>query len=285
MKREPLVYIILVNWNGRAVTLECLESLKKLNYPHHCTVVVDNASSDGSVNAIRAGFPKVIVLEMTENLRFAGGNNAGIRYALENSADMILLLNNDTTVAPDFLSHLVARMQAGSNIGMAAPKIYYERDPKRIWFAGGRISMWTGTMKHTGIREEDHGQYDDAKEVDYATGCCVLTTREVVEKAGVLDESFFIYGEDADWSMRVRRAGYSIMYEPKAVIWHKVSVSSGGHLSGYKMRNKFISNFRFFARYASWYHWLVFPWMNVVVNGIAAVKYVLSASRAQKNAP
>lgn len=273
---EPLVFIILVNWNGKAVTLECLESLKKLSYPRHKTIVVDNASSDGSVGAIKSGFPGVILLEMKENLRFAGGNNAGIRHALQNGAEMVLLLNNDTTVAPDFLTHLVHRLQTSPAIGMVAPKIYYESDPRRIWFAGGRISMWTGTMEHTGIREEDKGQFNDVKEIDYASGCCVLTTREVIEKVGVLDESFFIYGEDADWSMRVRSARYKIIYEPGSVVWHKVSVSTGGHLSLYKLKNKFISNFRFFARYASWYHWLVFPWMNVVVNGIVAVRYLAS---------
>ncbi|HCV44267.1 MAG TPA: glycosyltransferase family 2 protein [Bacteroidetes bacterium] len=274
---QPLVYIIIVNWNGKDITLDCLGSLSRLSYRNTKVVVVDNASSDGSVEEIGKRFPTVVLLEMRENLRFAGGTNAGIRYGLDHGAEMFLLLNNDTTVDPEFLSAMVERLGSSSDVGMVAPKIYYHGDPNRIWFAGGSISMWTGTMKHNGIREDDTGQFDTAREIEYTTGCCILVKREVVEKVGVLDESFSMYTEDADWSMRVRRAGYAILFEPKAKIWHKLSVSSGGHLSWYKMKNKFISNLRFFSRYAAWYHWLVFPWANILVNGYAAAKYLLSA--------
>jgi GT2 family glycosyltransferase len=272
---EPLVYIILVNWNGKAVTLDCLDSLATISYRNFKVLVVDNASNDGSVQAIKAHHPEAVVLEQRENLRFAGGNNVGMKYALEQEAEFLCFLNNDTTVDRDFLNHLVARMQSDKMIGMASPKIYYHDDPNRIWFAGGEMSMWTGTMKHTGIREIDRGQHDASREIDYATGCCILTTREVVEKAGMLDASYFMYAEDADWSMRVRRAGYRIVYEPKAKVWHKLSVASGGHLSFFKMKNKYISNMRFFFRYASLAQKLVFPWLTVAVNGWAAIRYVL----------
>ena len=276
---EPLVFIILVNWNGKKVTLECLESLAKISYRNSRIVVVDNASSDGSVGAIQEQHPEVILLEQQRNLRFAGGNNAGMRYALDHGADQVCLLNNDTTVDSEFLTHLVSRIQSDKKIGIATPKIYYHDEPNRIWFAGASISMWTGTMKHIGIREEDHGQYDESKEIDYATGCCILTRREVIEKVGGLDESFFMYTEDADWCMRVRRAGYSVVYEPRAKVWHKLSVASGGHLSSFKMKNKLISNYRFFRRYATFPQMLVYPWLNVVVNGWAAMKYFFTVKR------
>ena len=279
MTAEPLVFIVIVNWNGREITLDCLRSLQGITYPNTKTIVVDNASSDGSVEAIRAEFPDVAILGMTKNLRFAGGNNAGIAYSLNQGADMVLLLNNDTTVHPEFLGRMVARLLSAPDVGMVAPKIYYHDDPRRIWFAGGELSMWTGTMKHTGIREVDNGQHDASKEIDYTTGCCILTTREVVDKAGVLDEAFFMYTEDADWSMRVRRAGYTILYEPKALIWHKLSVTSGGHLSFFKMKNKFMSNLRFFFRYATLAQKFVFPWMNLLVNGWATGKYLLTMRR------
>jgi GT2 family glycosyltransferase len=272
---EPLVFIILVNWNGKIVILDCLDSLATISYNNFRIVVVDNASSDGSAQAIREQHSDVVLLEQKENLRFAGGNNIGMHYALDHNAELICLLNNDTIVDKDFLTQLVARIGSDKNIGIVAPKIYYHDEPNRIWFAGGEISMWTGTMKHAGIREVDRGQHETSKVVDYATGCCILTKREVVEKVGMLDESFFIYAEDADWCMRVRRAGYSIVYEPRARVWHKLSVTSGGHLSFFKMKNKFISNMRFFFRYASLPQKLVFPWMNVVVNGRAAVKYFI----------
>jgi GT2 family glycosyltransferase len=242
------------------------------------TVVIDNGSVDGSVESIRTQFPSVTVLEVNANLRFAGGTNAGIRYGLEHGAELFLLLNNDTTVDAGFLSAMVDRMTSSPFIGMVAPKIYYYSDPNRIWFAGGALSMWTGTMRHIGIREIDRGQHAAPHEIQYATGCCILTRREVVEKIGLLDELFSMYTEDADWSMRVWRAGYTIIYEPRAKVWHKLSVSAGGHLSMFKMSHKFRSNLRFFARYASWYHWFVFPWANILVNGYAAIRY-LSAAR------
>jgi GT2 family glycosyltransferase len=269
----PPVTVILVNWNGREVTLDCLASLRRATYPALRVLLVDNASTDGSVQEVRSRFPEVEVLEMEANLRFAGGNNAGMRHALESAAEYLVLLNNDTVVDPGFLEPLVARMASDPGTGMVAPKIFYHATPEVIWFAGGAISMWTGTMRHIGIREVDRGQHDRPGDIEYATGCCVMVRSSVVRRVGMLDESFFIYGEDADWSMRVRRAGYSVLYEPASKVWHKISVSSGGHLSAFKLRNKFLSNFRFFVRHASWYHWLVFPWMNIVVNGAAALKY------------
>jgi GT2 family glycosyltransferase len=283
MKPQPRVAVIVVNWNGRDITLECLHSLSALSYPHADLIVVDNASSDGSAEAIRAHYPNVILLAMPENLRFAGGNNAGIREALARGTDMVLLLNNDTVVDPDFLTHLVARMGADPAYGMVAPKILYYDQPDRIWFAGGAISMWTGTMKHIGIRETDRGQYDTVREIGYASGCCILVRTDVIRKIGPLDESYHMYTEDADWSMRARRAGYALVFEPAARVWHKLSVSAGGHLSWYKLKNKFISNLRFFWRYAAWYQRLVFPWLSVITNILAATRYVLSSRFPNQN--
>ncbi len=270
-----MVAIVVVNWNGKKVTLECLASLQQLTTPDVRIVLVDNGSSDGSAEAIRETFPGVDVLALASNRRFAGGNNAGIAHALAMGADHVMLLNNDTVVAPDVVARLLDRFTQDPRCGMAAPKIFYADPPDRLWFAGGEISFWTGTMRHTGIREADHGQYDTPREIGYATGCCILTSREVIQRAGVLDESFFMYTEDADWSMRVRAAGYRILYEPRARVWHKLSVSAGGHLSLFKLRNKALSNLRFFARYARWYHWLTFPWLNVLVNGWAGIRYLL----------
>ena len=281
MKPQPRVAVILVNWNGRDITLECLHSLSASSYSHTNLIVVDNASSDGSAEAIRSRYPDVTLLSMPENLRFAGGNNAGMREALARGADMVLLLNNDTVVDAECLTHLVARMQADPAYGMVAPKILYFDQPDRIWFAGGEISMWTGTMRHIGIREVDLGQHDMVREIGYASGCCILVRADVIRKIGMLDESYHMYTEDADWSMRVRRAGYAIVYEPAAKVWHKLSVTAGGHLSWYKLKNKFISNMRFFWRYGSWTQRLVFPWLSVMVNILAAVRYLFTRRAVQ----
>lgn len=279
MANKPLVAIVLLNWNGEAVTLECLKSLRKISYKRNHIILVDNGSTDGSVPAIRKAFRTVEILEMGKNLGFARGANVGMRRALQRGADLLMLLNNDTVVDPQFVDFMVDTLLSDPSIGMVSPKIYYYAEPNRIWFAGGTMSMWSGTLRHVGIREYDTGQYDTVREIPNACGCCLLARRTVVEKIGLLDESFYLYTEDADWVMRARRAGYRVFYEPRAKVWHKVSVDSGGHLSWHKNKNKFLSNFRFFARYASWYHWLVFPWLNIPANGSAAVRYFLQTRR------
>jgi len=267
-------YVVVLNWNGLADTRACLASLAPACDDATVVLVVDNGSRDGSPAAIRREFPRVRVLETGANLLFAGGNNAGIRAALDGGADEIMLLNNDTTVEAGFLAALSARLRTWPGAGIVAPKILYHAAPERIWYAGGEISCWTGTMRHRGIRERDDGRFDAPGETAYASGCCFLVKREVVERIGMLDGAYHMYTEDADFCMRARRAGYRVVYEPGARVLHRVSVSAGGHLSAFKLRNKLVSNFRFFARYAAWYQWPVFPWMSVAVNAAAACRYL-----------
>lgn len=271
----PLVYIIVLSWNGRNDTIECLKSLQQLTYPNALILLVDNASTDGTVAAVRSAFPRVEILVNEKNIRFAGGNNVGIHHALRQGAKYVLLLNNDTVVDPDFLNYLVHGAEQDTAIGMAGPKIYYYREPRLraempassnfgvqarlIWSAGGTIEWWKGWISHVGIREYDRGQYDTIREVDYLTACCVLVKREVIERVGMLDERYFIYGEDADWCVRARRAGYKLLYIPSSVLWHKISVSAGGHLSWFKNWNKLKSQLRLMVRYAKPYHWLTIP--------------------------
>ncbi len=276
---RPFVWIIIVNWNGREVTLDCLDSLRRITYGNRHVLIVDNGSNDGSIPAIRERFPEIEILPLGENRRFAGGTNAGIKVALARGADLVLLLNNDTTVEPGFLDPMVERIGGAPAIGIVAPKILYYDAPDLLWYAGGTISFWKGMMKHEGIRERDTGQRDVAGETDYASGCCFLARKELVETIGLLDESYFMYTEDADWCMRAHRAAYRIVYEPRAKIWHRLSVSTGGHLSRYKLMNKARGNAAFFIRYARWYHWLTLPWMTILSNGAAAIHYLLRTRR------
>jgi GT2 family glycosyltransferase len=270
---EPVVYIIILSWNGKEDTLSCLRSIMGLRYPNFTVVMVDNASSDGTVESVKENFTTVKIIANSENLRFAGGNNVGIEYALQNKADYILLLNNDTIVDPDFLDRLIEVAASDKRIGIAGPKIYYYQDRKRIWFAGGKVEYWKGWVSHIGIRELDHGQYDAVRRVDYITGCCMLVRREVIERVGKLDEKFFIYGEDADLCLRASRAGYELVYAPSSMIWHKVSASSGGNLSWFKNWNKLKSQLRLMARYAKWYNWMTIPFglaFNVLMSLLKA---------------
>jgi len=270
---NPLVYIIVLTWNGKADTLECLGSLKQLAYPNYRVLVVDNASVDGTAEEVRSQFPNVEMIVNKENFRFAGGNNVGIEYTLSKNADYILLLNNDTIIDPNFVAELVTTAESDTQIGMVGPKMYYYNDPNRIWYAGGKIEWWKGWLSHYGVRELDRDQYKLTKETDFISGCCILVKRKVMEKVGMLDPTYYIYGEDVDWCIRAFRAGYRLMFEPKARIWHKLSVSTGGHLSWFKNWNKLKSQLRIMARYAKWYLWITIPFgiiFGIVKNYIKA---------------
>ena len=258
------IAIIVLNWNGRDLTLDCLRTLDAVATPRVRIIVVDNASTDGSAGAVREQFPRVTLIENVETLGFAAGNNVWIRRALDDGADFILLLNNDTVVAPDFAEHLLKAMLAAPDIGITAPKIYYAEPKNQIWFAGGEISMWRGSARHTGIRETDRGQYDRERDIDYATGCAFLVRRAVFEKIGGLDPGYRAYFEDADFCVRARRAGYRIRYIPPARVWHRISASTGGQLSRRKASRKLASARRFFGRYARPYHWLTIPFFFVL---------------------
>lgn len=275
----PPVWIIVVNWNQQQLTLECLASLRAAADPACRVLLVDNGSTDGSAAAVRREFPEVEVLETGVNLLYAGGNNAGIVRALAEGAQLIVLLNNDTVVDPGCMRHLRSRMEADPRCGIAGPKIYYAGARDRIWYAGGEMSFWKGELWHRGIRESDHGQYDVPGKTGYVTGCCLMIRREALERAGMLDESFRMYGEDADLCMRVRRAGFDIQYEPAARVWHKISVSSGGHLTWSKQRRKAVSMARFFIRYAAWYQLPVMLFLAPLAHAAAAIRYLLTARR------
>ncbi len=256
----PKVVAVVLTWNGRDLTLDCLRSLEAIATPNVRVMVVDNASSDGTVDAVRARYgDRVDVMVNPSNLGFAAGNNAGIRRSLDDGARFVLLLNNDTTVAPDFIDELLVAMQESNTIGIAAPKIYYSMPANRIWYAGGEISLWKGTARHLGIREIDSGQHDRPRDVGYASGCALFARREVFERVGLLDESYRAYFEDADLCMRAARASFRIRYVPSAKVWHRISASTGGQVARAKIRRKLESSWRFFRTYAEPYHWLTIP--------------------------
>lgn len=287
--KKPLVWIIVVNWNGKADTLACLASLRKISYPLRHILVVDNASADGSVEAIRAQFPEVEVLVNERNERFARANNQGMQKALAAGADLVLLLNNDTEVAPDFLDHLVSAAASRPEVGMVAPKIYYHHDQQLIWFAGGRINLWTGHVSHRGLRQHDFPpKYDLPEAVDFLTGCAILAKRECLEMVkihideGYLDEGYFMYIEDVDLCWRARKAGFVCLYQPAAKIWHKVSASTSGQ---FKVYHKVRSNFQFFKTYAKWYHWPTIV-IGVLVGAVAEIirQFIHNPSQALSTA-
>ncbi len=241
---EPLVYIILVNYNGIEDTIECIESIHKISYENYRIVVVDNHSNDALIieNSL-CSYQDIKVIIADENLGFSYGNNIGIKFAIENNADYYLLLNNDTVVDSEFLSKLVVAAQQYKDVGIFTGKIKYYDDRDRIWFAGGSIDPSSGQCNHFGYNMKDieFGE-TEVKEISFATGCLMLLSNEAINKAGMLDENFFMYCEDLAYSMVINKHNLKIYYNPDAVIYHKVSASVGklSKLSQYYMvRNQF----------------------------------------------
>ncbi len=222
----PKAAIVILNWNGKEDTIECLESVTKVDYPLFEIVVVDNGSTDGSTQAIRGLFPDVTLIVNEENLGYAGGNNIGIRYALAEGFDYVCLLNNDTIVDPNFLGFLVDAAEADPKVGMVGPTICYFDKPNTIWSAGGRIDWSRGLPSLRGLDEVDKGQYREVAKVDYVTGCAMLVKLAMAENIGLLDSRFFTYFEEVEWCVRATRSGFKILHVPAAKVWHKISVDA-----------------------------------------------------------
>ncbi|CAH1386235.1 glycosyltransferase family 2 protein [Candidatus Nitrotoga sp. M5] len=226
---KPLVSIIILNWNGWKDTLECLRSVQKINYPNFRILVVDNGSSDESVTQIRHAFPDVELLETGKNLGYAGGNNAGIAHALSEQPAFILLLNNDTIVDPDILTAFVDAASSCPATGIFGAKSYYYSKPDIIWTLGGKWDSSTSEIMFI-----CQGEHDSAVscvppfEVEYVIGCALFCRVDMIQKIGMMEESFFLNFEEMDWCYQARTAGYSSYAVPDAKLWHKVSVSFGG---------------------------------------------------------
>lgn len=258
---SPRVAIIVLTYNGLADTLACLASLEGLDYPRerYRTVVVDNASQDGTPAAVREAYPQVVVIENDANLGFAAGNNVGLRYALAHGYDYALLLNNDTEAAPDMLTELVTAAEADPRSGAVGPIIYYHAAPTRVWSAGGWIDWEQGISRMEG-EVEDRGQFTAIREVDFVTGCAMLLRRTALERAGLLDERFFMYFEETEWCVRARRAGFRILFTPRAKLWHKIPLNARfdkEYLAYYMTRNRLLFLRATGARPRTWFNALV----------------------------
>jgi GT2 family glycosyltransferase len=228
----PRVAVILLNWNGRDDTMGCLKSLQALEYPNWEVLVVDNGSEDGSVEAIHQGYPDIFVIENGRNLGFTGGNNRGIEVALSRGAEFIMLLNNDTTVAPDLLLAFVRAAEEHLDAGVFGAKIYFLADPKRIWYAGTRWSADGLGFERVGDGVLDEGtDFHQVQDTEYACGCAMLFRASAARTVGLLDDRFFIFYEEADWCFRARKAGFRCLFVPEAKVWHRVSATFTGQRS------------------------------------------------------
>jgi GT2 family glycosyltransferase len=240
-KTYPLVYVLVPNWNSYDHIIPCVESLEYTDYPNFQIVLIDNGSTNHSEAILRARFPNYHFIQTSANLGYAGGNNVGIAYALEQGAEYIQILNNDTLVASNTLSLLVNAMLADPQVAHCGSKVYYIEESKMIFSAGATIDLWQGKALQRSAHQIDVGQFDDPAYVDYICGCCLLTHSDLVRKIGLMLEDYFLYYEDAEWGMRYHTAGFKLLYLPCAQIWHREGGSSGGHLEPdvlyYNVRN------------------------------------------------
>lgn len=251
---QPLVYVVVLTWNQREVTLECLESLTRMTYPNYRIVVVDNGSTDKTSQAIAAQFPSIKIIVNKRNLGYPGGCNVGLRYALNQGVDYIFVINNDVSVAPDILDELMHGVSP--DVGILTPKVYFASDPNRIWSVGGQQNPLTLEMNYRGDQEQDQGQWDEVLERDYLIGCAHLFSRSLLEEIGLLDAGYFLYYDDLDICIRARRAGYRLLMVPRAQMWHKVANSSGG--VGTPRERYYVARgkLRFLRKHAHGWQWL-----------------------------
>ncbi|WP_046243465.1 glycosyltransferase family 2 protein [Hymenobacter terrenus] len=222
---KPLVSIISINYNQAEVTCAMLASLRELTYPNYEVIVVDNASPTEDPGSIAERFPEVQLIRSPQNLGFAGGNNLGIRSA---KGTYCLFLNNDTEVTPNLLDALVDVFERDPRVGVVSPKIIFYGTNNLIQYAGcDGISPWTGRGHVTGYLEPDNGQHDNSRSTDLIHGAAMMVPTEVIRRAGLMPELYFLYYEELDWCEMIKRMGYLSYYESQGVIYHKESVSVG----------------------------------------------------------
>lgn len=258
------ITIITINYNSEKETNELLLSLKKANRSEYKIkiIVIDNGSKKPFTLLDQEKSENISIIRSVVNTGFSGGCNIGIKEALKHSADYLLFINNDTTVDSSMIYNLLNVLVRDPNIGITTPKIYFakgnefHRDRykfselgKVLWFAGGNIDWKNIQSIHLGMNEVDHGQYNNIEKIEFATGCCMLIKREIIEKIGLFDEKYFLYYEDSDFSERIKKAGYEIYYVPDAIMYHKNAQStggSGGHLHDYFLtRNQMLFGMKY----------------------------------------
>lgn len=254
--------IILLNWNSYEHTANCIASLQQVTPANFDVIVVDNGSSDGSGTMLKQNFAHIKYIQAPTNLGFAGGNNKGFEYAIAHGYEYSLMLNNDTFVEPNFLELLTNYMDAHKNVGAIQPKIFFNNNRQKIWNGGSYFLSWLGwTYSKNYMRTAGPAQNNFA-EVDWITGCALLVRTSIVQQIGALNDHFFIYYEDVDFSFRIREAGYKLIFHPQSVIYHIAGMANKAKVKGKEgYANPYVHylNFRnhiwVLRTYTKWYQW------------------------------
>lgn len=285
-----MISVILVNYNGAGDTIECISSICNSIEKDYRVIVVDNCSTDDSVKKLKDNQNKYKfeLLVAEKNLGFSNGNNIGIKRALELGTDYIWLLNNDTLIEPNTMTELLKCFAASIHCGVAIGKILYESCREKIWYAGGSFNQVNARTEHWHYNEISGINDNKLQRVTFATGCCVFMSITAFQKVGYMDEDYFLYEEDADYSIKIIRSGYEIIYNPQAIVYHKVSSSTGSSspLSQYySIRNKFLlirKNLRGINRIKA-YAYCSVQFLYRCIKGEIAFKYYYKGIKAHIN--
>lgn len=220
---SPLISIIILNFNRSRDTIECIQSLKKINYSNYKILLIDNCSSDNSFQIFNNMLNEVEIIKTTDNLGYTGGINFGLEYVSKYSPDYILVLNNDTIVNPEFLSHLADAMENDLNSVAAGGTILYEHERNKIWYASGNIIKWRGMAVHYSKGKIfDSSKHKEIIQTEFISGCMVLIRYKYLNIIGFEDDDFFMYLDDIEYSIRMKRKGFKLLYVPQSIIYHKV---------------------------------------------------------------
>jgi GT2 family glycosyltransferase len=257
--KQPLIVSVILNTNRREDTLACLQSLTRTQYANMKTIVLDNSSTDGSVDAICNQFPDVQIIHLAENLGYAGNNNVGIKEALKLGAEWVFVLNEDVILDQNCIQQLIDIGESDPNIGIVGPLVYHYDEPTVIQSAGGMLGKYWESI-HLGQNEPDQGQFINPRQVEWISGCAILVRSTAIEQAGMLDSGFFIYWEETEWCIRIGRAGWKIVHVPLAKLWHKGvqrNYSPKPSFTYYATRNHLIALSKhrapFIARIYTWF--------------------------------
>ncbi|HFD2051431.1 glycosyltransferase family 2 protein [Clostridium perfringens] len=243
MNNEPLIYIIILNYNGYKYTLECIESLNNINYENYRIVVVDNNSTDNSIKLLKKNLKDCIILESKENLGYAGGNNLGIKYAIKNKAEYICILNNDLVVSKNFLKDLLKDLDTNKNIGMIGPMICDYTNRNKVQSTGAIINLKRGLVTRINNGKNVNEIKKEIKKCDYIGGACILLNSNLIKEIGYIPEAYFLFYEETEWCLKTKRKGYDIACDTNVKIYHRESgtISKTRGLSYYFMRrNKIV---------------------------------------------
>ena len=260
---KPTVAAVIVNWNQRDLLLEAVESVVNSSYADVKVIVVDNASSDGSVDAVQQALPAVEMIVNDRNLGFAEGANQGLDLAIKEGIEYVLFLNNDATMDAEAIAMLIELLERKPDAAAIAPYIFYYDRRDVIWYGGGEVSLWRGRIGHRFLRRSFNADKHKAAATDYLTGCAFVARTEVLKSLGGFDTSIYLYSEDVDLSLKLRKGGWQLWVQPDAKAYHRISVTSGGELSPFKAFHRARSNAVIAKRWAEWWVFL-----TLIVGGL-----------------